>query len=677
MSRPRRSRLVTVLAAVIALVCAPALAQGPVAAPLPVTRVVLFTTGVGYFEHTGTVEGTQEVDLLVAHEHMDDLLQSLVLEDLDGGSVHPVRYGSRDPLSRALSSYALDLSGDPTLAELLAQARGEALRVEAGETFEGVLVNVEHAPRRDGGVVTLLTLSTDAGLRRVPLDEVRTITFERETVRADLAAALAAIVRARDAEANVVRLRFEGVGERRVRVGYVREMPVWKTTYRLVLGEDGRADLQGWAIFDNPTNLDLVDVQVAFVAGRPVSFVSALFAPVYVTRPRVAAASAQGVVPPVDAGAFAPAARSAAMAEAAAPAPAPTLRNGGVSAMASGATTGTAFAYVVAVPVSVGRFESAMIPLLVTDVPATRVSFHPSGASPGAPYRAARIVNDTGLHLAAGPVTFYDAAGFAGTAMVSDLPPGGERLLSFAIDLGAHVATESRGEAEGVVSVTLRGGVLETVQRSRLRTSVDVVATDGLARVVVVDVPRRPGYEVVAPPEGPWETPDALRFVVALGADAAATAAASAGPVHARCEPDATCRLDVVFERLESRTLALAAVDAERLAVFLENPTLGPREREAIEAVVSLQRRLVAAGRDLSAIQSRTDAVFRDQERIRQNMLAIDRASSLYARYLADLAAQEDELVVLQVRREEIAAHRRALQEELDELLADLAANAD
>ena len=63
-------------------------------------HLVLFTNGVGYFEHAGTVVGTQEIELPVPPEHMDDLLQSLVVQDLDGGRVEAVRYGARDPLGR-------------------------------------------------------------------------------------------------------------------------------------------------------------------------------------------------------------------------------------------------------------------------------------------------------------------------------------------------------------------------------------------------------------------------------------------------------------------------------------------------------------------------------------------------------------------------------------------------
>src|SRR5690554_575686 len=91
-------------------------------AELPVTRLALFTSGVGYFEHDGTVVGEQELVLTVPKGEMDDLLQSLVLQDFGGGMVEPVRYSSQAPLSRLLDGYSIDLSGNVTLVNLLAQA---------------------------------------------------------------------------------------------------------------------------------------------------------------------------------------------------------------------------------------------------------------------------------------------------------------------------------------------------------------------------------------------------------------------------------------------------------------------------------------------------------------------------------------------------------------------------
>src|SRR5690606_2275430 len=132
-------------------------------------------------------------------------------------------------------------------------------------------------------------------LERIDLAEVWSIGFADENLQRELESALEAIARYSGEHDQALRLRFEGDGARRVSVGYTREMPVWKSSYRLLIGEAGEADLQGWAIFDNPTDLDLVDISVSFVAGQPISFVSDLFEPIYVDRQRVELARSANV----------------------------------------------------------------------------------------------------------------------------------------------------------------------------------------------------------------------------------------------------------------------------------------------------------------------------------------------------------------------------------------------
>ena len=66
----------------------PALAQPrPGAAELPITRIVLFSSGVGYFQRDGQVNGNARLDLSFHTHNINDLLKSLVLQDLDGGRV--------------------------------------------------------------------------------------------------------------------------------------------------------------------------------------------------------------------------------------------------------------------------------------------------------------------------------------------------------------------------------------------------------------------------------------------------------------------------------------------------------------------------------------------------------------------------------------------------------------
>jgi len=662
--------------------------QAAAADDLPVTRVVLFTSGVGYFEFDGTVTGTQERTLPVAADRMDDLLQSLVVQDLDGGTVRPVRYPSRDPLARILRSYRLDLSNDPTLAGLLSQARGEAVHVAAGQAIDGTIVNVERVEVAGAAPETYLTLATGTGLRRVSLAEVSAVRFADPAVQRDLDAALSALAQGRGADRRDVTLRFEGQGERRVRVGYVQAMPVWKTSYRLVLNGDGSADLQGWAIVDNPTDTDLRDVAMAFVAGRPVSFVTDLYDPIYLDRPHVALDFGPSVVPPAQSGQIAPSAKAAdrapfapapsARAESAAGAApgaptAPQLSGTGVEAMAQGAQTGATFTYSVGQPVTVLRHESAMIPIVLSTVPERPLSLFDPTVLTTHPLESVRVSNDSGLHLAAGPVTVFDRGGFAGDARMGDVVPGDARVLSYAVDLGTSVTMTGSGEPERVSAVSLQHGVVQATYKQRLRTRYDIDVKDGRPRLVVIDHAKRSGYEVVSPKPAPAQTPSAFRFAVAVhAADGTAPAAVDGIPVQARCQVGASCSLEVTMERTLSRSVAVDNVSPDDIAFYLANVELSADDRATLARVLDLKRQLADLARRTSAAQAQVNAIFQDQSRIRQNMSALDRNSSLYQRYATDLEAQENQLQDLRGQIDDLRGRQTALQGTLDDLLGGL-----
>jgi hypothetical protein len=73
-----------------------------------VTRVALFSSGVGYFEHFGNVAGDGTTSIRFKSDQINDVLKSLVLQDLDGGSVSVVRYPSQDSLEPLLCSSTND-----------------------------------------------------------------------------------------------------------------------------------------------------------------------------------------------------------------------------------------------------------------------------------------------------------------------------------------------------------------------------------------------------------------------------------------------------------------------------------------------------------------------------------------------------------------------------------------
>ncbi len=260
------------------------------AAALPLNKIVLFTSGVGYFEHKGEVEGNAKVDLQFRVDQINDLLKSMVLEDGRSGSVSAISYGSRDPITKTLKSFPIDLTDNPTLGEILDQMRGQRIQIDAQASTTGVLLGVEKRKKPVGKdeepiEVEYLNILTDAGLSSVPMDTISQIKLLDEKLDAELRKALAVLATGHDVDKKTVTLNLEGQGKRPVRVGYIQATPVWKTSYRLELKDKDKPFLQGWAIVENTTEADWDTVKLTLVSGRPISYIMDLYEPLYVQRP--------------------------------------------------------------------------------------------------------------------------------------------------------------------------------------------------------------------------------------------------------------------------------------------------------------------------------------------------------------------------------------------------------
>src|SRR5262252_7832845 len=267
------------------------------AVTLPITRVVLFNSGVGYFSRSGEVTDDARVDLTFPEQDINDLLKSMVLEDFDGGRIAAVSYDSREPIARTLSSFAINLNGNPTFAGIVSQMRGERVDVvmtpgaanQPGK-LSGVIVGVEKQKVAKGNTpvdVEVLNMWCAEGLRSVNLPDIQQLKFANPVVESEFRRALDVLALSHDSQKKSVSLHFAGDGKRKVQVGYVIEAPIWKTSYRLVLGEKEKPYLQGWAMVENPTDEDWAGVKMALISGRPISFKMDLYNPLYVDRPVV------------------------------------------------------------------------------------------------------------------------------------------------------------------------------------------------------------------------------------------------------------------------------------------------------------------------------------------------------------------------------------------------------
>jgi hypothetical protein len=690
---PKSTHLFLLLAVLLNQIlgnCLPAkvFASTAAAEAIPVQKVVLYSSGVGYFEHLGMVRGDASTVLPFKTAQISDVLKSLVLQDLDGGTIRTVTYPSQDPLEKTLASFQVDLTGNPSLAELLNQVRGaKVVGVAAGgEEIAGTVIGVEAQQRPSGGdgePITVFLLNVLAGpvISSVELGQLRRLELEDSRLQEELERALAAVAQARGRDTKPVVVHFGGEGERRVRMGYVIETPIWKTSYRLVLPEtdDGKAILQGWAIVENQTDTDWRDVQLSLVSGRPISFVQDLYQPLYLRRPVVVSELHADLVPQEYAEGFHGEMVAPVLAAPMAMADSPVLQrtvsqkeDGGrfgtlagagmldaeasVSAAASASQLGELFQYTVGHPVTLARQRSAMLPILNDPVAVERVSIFNAAVLPRNPLTGALLNNTSGKHLLQGPVTVLEAGAYAGDARLNDVPPGQRRLLSYGIDL--QVLVESgRATSEGTIEAgKIVRGVMQLVRKRLSRQEYRIQNRAERDRLVVVEHPLRPGWMLVSPEKAEETTDQFYRFRLPVAAGAHTT-------------------LTVEEERRQEEKLAILPMDLTQVTSYARDVAI-PRElRDGLAEAAKRKQATAVFQRQLDQTVSKAQDVAQAQQRTRDNMQAIDsqvRQGEYYHRLLQRLADQDAELDRLQRQAEELQGKVNAAEQDLVEYLTSL-----
>ena len=646
----------------------------------PLSEVVLYSSGVGYFQRDGSIEGRGEVELKFKADNINDLLKSMVVQDFDGGLVAAVTYDSRDPITKTLKSFAVDLTTNPSLGQLLEQMRGERIEVAAPNPIRGVIVGVEKKKVRVGdkevAEVEYLNLFTAEGLRSLPLNQVQRIQIANEQLSAELRQALEVLASSHDMQRKGVRLEFDGKGRRRVRIGYIVETPVWKTSYRLALSDAKSPFLQGWAIVENTTDEDWDNVKLSLISGRPISFRMDLYEPLYVKRPVVVSELYESLRPQVYEQALAePRAKAAAVGEphralaktpdmlmkSTMPSPVPPSSQGaaevelqeGVASGALAEEAGELFQYSITTPISLARQKSAMLPIVSEEIDGAKLSIYNERAHAKRPLNGFRLRNSTALHLLQGPITVFDGGIYAGDARIEDLPPGQERIISYALDLKAEVVPQASPGREEVVAASLRKGTLLVTRKWIEEKTYQVSNRDQKQKVVIIEHPLRADWRLVEPGESSERTRDLYRFKVPVDAGGGA-------------------QLSVREEKQIQQIVRLTDSGSDVIGFYIQAKQVSPRVKEALQKVIALRDRLDQTTAHRGRLEQRIKEIGQEQARLRENMAKLAQNSELYARYVKKLDQQETEIDTLRKEIETQKATEDKQRRELNDYLIGL-----
>lgn len=669
---------------------------------MPITGVTLYRSGVGSFERQGPIAAGDTVSLRFAQDGINDLLKSMVILD-EQQALRGVSYESNEPLTRQLASFGIDLSGNPSLADLLGRLRGTRITVSSDDgPISGTILGSETREQAVGEskepiAVPYINVLTDSGIRSVNLTTVGSVQLQDGGLNAELGKALAALAAHTTDRFKSVSISFAGQGSRTVRIAYVGEMPVWKTSYRLVLPSAEKPKdpslLFGWAIVENSTDDDWSDVRLSLVASQPVSFEMNLSQAMHIERPKVPVPMVAGAAPRVygDSTAFeaqrelSVAAkrkaggggggemgreRTPAPAVASAPLPRAVASDaagmfGGnegneelswkmaATAQAEGGSVGESFQYTLRNPVSIARQQSAMLPIISSDVQARRISIFSASDGIDHPMRGVELSNSSGQQLIPGPIAVFDGNAYAGDAQIAFMGAGDKRLLAYAVDLDVACAV-TNDSTTAIVSVRIVDGSIEETQKVRSSVTYAFKNKDATrGRTLLVESPKSAGWDLIEPKKPASETAQVYRFELEIAADK-------------------TASLSVVQEVTTRQRFAATGYSLPDLLAHASSGKASSAVVEAVRKVAAMQSAIADVQRKLESDAAERQSIASDQERVRQNMGSIEKGTELYRRYLAKFDEQENRLAELEKSSIEWKRQLQQLNEELKRYLNGL-----
>ena len=648
---------------------------------LPLKRLSLFSSGVGFYEHSGRITSTRtspfELKLPFSLGAVNDALKSLIINDPLSDSP-AVRYPSSDTLYQTLKSLAVDLSGNPGIPEILNSLKGAELEAAAPTPIRGRIIGVENQNRGISPIgiesyEPCLSLFTPQGIRSIAIKDIASFSFTDEKINDDLNRALDLLMGSRDWETRELLVSLPGEGSRNVSISYVIPVPVWKVSYRLDLSLS-EPMLQGWAIVDNDSDTDWNEVELSLVTGKPVSFIQNLYAPYRTSRPVVPLAiagiaesrtyesgsygMAEDSMVMYDKAVSASQARSSNMMyemEAPMASPAPSLAGGTVQT-AEAANAGEQFEFTLRKPVSLERHQSAMLPLIESSVKAEKtLVFSGSRAGIGRsinPAISAELTNTSGMKLPAGPITVYDDSTYAGDALIEFFPEDEKRIVSYGEDLSVS-GTVSSSNSRMVSAVSISAGVMTISRRQDYEKTYALRNASSTVKKLIIEHPITQGASLGEPKNYDERTPSLYRFRLSL-------------------PPNQEINFTVREEMPLSERITLAQLRPETFLSYASNQEIPAAIRNALAGAVELKKKSDDAAAFQKNLEAQQQRLISEQERIRRNLEAAGNQSPQGQDYLKRLVSMDGEIDELGDRIDEAVKNAQAAGKAYDNYIGTL-----
>ncbi|MFN3827639.1 MAG: hypothetical protein ACK4NR_08455 [Micavibrio sp.] len=700
-AKPLRNWLL--LTTTLCLLTGPALAE-----TLPLKRVAISTSGLALFEHQGSVTGSTQLEIPVRLDAVDDILKSLVVMD-STGSFGGVSLPGREPLAQSFRDLPFSREDLNSPVSLMNALQGAEIEIGAATPIKGRLMNVveENAELEGGQIVTRhrVSVMTADGIKTALLENLASVSFTEPAVQNQIGRALEAVYTNRIRDQRPMTIALEGTGTRPVALTYVQAAPLWKSAYRLIMPADGdKAFLQGWAILENTTGLDWDNVTVTVLSGAPVTYRQSLYESYYLSRPELPVKIMDRVMPRADHGIMgtveeldgyadkemleekrarraemAPArqnlgatAKMAMMADSAVsmesmayggamPAAAPMEMAQASMAIAQDAATQMVFTF--PDPVTLKAGNSLMVPFISREFPAERVWLYQPDTNPTHPLAAVDMDNKGETGLPPGILTLYEqgvtdkSSLHVGDAEMPMIPKGEKRFISYALDTKTKIDRQMQEDRQlGVI--TMSKGIMYQKVQSRSTTTYEMKAPAEEDRLIVIEHPRRHGWELVKP-EGLEKEPDATDNFYRISV---------------MVPKGETKKIKIDLQRDDTESFSLSSLSAYDIdnRISISGRDMKPEVRKALEEIKRLQSAVSIAQTEIQEINMNREKIFRDQERLRENLETVSGNNDLGKRYIKELNTQEDTLANLEKQEAQAQNRLKSAQKALSDYIYSL-----
>jgi len=325
--------------------------------------------------------------------------------------------------------------------------------------------------------------------------------------------------------------------------------------------------------------------------------------------------------------------------------------------VAEGSALGDLFEYKLKERVTIRKNQSALVPILQTDITAERVSLWSESLGVARPLRALWVNNASSLTLDGGSFSVLDSNTFAGEGLVEAVKPGERRLLSYATDLGLLVDTKLESTRERVTRVRMYRGTMTTTSEDREKKTYIVRNEDTTPRTLVIEHSARPEWKLREDGVKPEEKAAGLyRFRLNVA-------------------PKTTERLEVNEAKPLYTRYELNLVTSDDIELLLRQNSINAEIEKALRTIAAQKKVVADLDGTIKERQKAIDQIFADQGRLRENMKALKGSAeekTLLQRYTKQLDEEETQLDALRKKKQDAEAEQKLANAVLQKMILEL-----